>query len=192
MPKPNELNNKTFQDEAKAREWLEALVQANTNKIFALLKERNIAENDVIASDLKSEPQYAIEDRNSLKQGKIVGYAVTRSFSVKVRDVTAFAKLVDELLAMGGTEFCGIDTGLIKEKEVTDEIYEKALTNARERADKTLKTMSMKVDSVFGVSAAPFPEIQSKMFAATERVVVTGYYIPPSKTWLLRNTGSHP
>jgi len=161
-------------DQAKANKE----VQANANKIFALLKERNIAENDVIASDLKSEPQYAIEDRDSLKQGKIVGYAVTRSFSVKVRDVTAFAKMVDELLAIGGTEFSGIDTGLSKEKEATDEMHEKALANARERADKTLKTMAMKVDSVFAVSAAPFPEIHSKMFAATERVVVTGSYIP--------------
>lgn len=152
-------------------------VQAKANKIFALLKEEKIAENDVIASDLQSEPQYE-EKESGRRQGKVIGYAVTRSFSVKVRDVTAFAKMVDELLAIGGTQFSGIDTGLIKEKEVTDEMYAKALANARERADKTLKTMGMKVDSVFAVSAAPFPEIHSKMFAATERVVVTGSYIP--------------
>lgn len=151
-------------------------VQAKANKIFTLLNERKIAENDVIASDLQSEPQY--EERESgRRQGKVIGYAVTRSFSVKIRDVTAFARMVDELLAIG-TEFSGIDTGLTKEKEARDELYEKALTNARERADKTLKTMDMKVDSVFAVSAAPFLEIQSKMFAATERVVVTGSYIP--------------
>ena len=160
-------------DQSKANQE----VQAKANKIFALLKERKIAENDVIASDLQSEPQYE-EKESGRRQGKVIGYAVTRSFSVKVRDVTAFAKMVDELLAIGGTEFSGIDTGLIKEKEVTDEMYEKALANARERADKTLTTMGMKVDSVFAVSAAPFPEIHSKMFAATERVVVTGMYVP--------------
>ena len=37
----------------------------------------------------------------------------------------------------------GIDTGLIKEKEVRDEIFEKALMNSRERAEKTLQTMGM-------------------------------------------------
>jgi uncharacterized protein YggE len=161
-------------DQAKANQE----VQTKANKIFALLKDRKIEENDVIAADLKSEPQYSRQEESARKQGKIIGYAVTRSFSVKVRDVTAFAKMVDELLAIGGTEFSGIETGLLKEKEVTDEMYEKALANARERADKTLKTMDMKVDSVFGVSAAPFPEIQSKMFPATERVTVTGSYIP--------------
>ena len=122
-------------------------VQAKANKIFTLLKERKIAENDVIAADLKSEPLYSKEEESSRKQVKVVGYKVTRSFSVKVRDMTAFAKLVDELLGFGGTEFSGIDTGLSKEKEVSDEIFDKSLANAREQADKTLRTMGMKVDS---------------------------------------------
>jgi hypothetical protein len=104
---------------------------------------------------------------------------VTRSFTVKVRDVAAFAKLVDELLAIGGTEFSGIETGLIKEKEVRDEIFEKTLANARERAEKTLKTMGMKIDGVFGVSPVAFPEIRSRIFGqdGAERVIVTGSYI---------------
>jgi uncharacterized protein YggE len=162
-------------DQAKANQE----VQAKANKIFALLTERKIAENDVIAADLKSEPLHEKQEETLRKEGKIVGYAVTRSFTVKVRDISAFAKLVDELLGVGGTEFTGIETGLIKEKEVRDEIFEKTLANARERADKTLKTMSMKIDGVFGVSPVAFPEIRSRIFGqeATERVIVTGSYI---------------
>ncbi|MEY2558261.1 MAG: uncharacterized protein QOE34_1686 [Verrucomicrobiota bacterium] len=155
-------------------------VQAKANKIFALLKERKIAEIDVIAADLKSEPLYSKEEESSRKQIKVVGYKVTRSFSVKVREMTAFAKLVDELLAFGGTEFSGIDPSLTKEKEVVDEIFEKALANAREQAEKTLKTMGMRVDSIFAVSPVSFPDIQSRIFGSsnTERVIVTGSYIP--------------
>jgi uncharacterized protein YggE len=162
-------------DQAKANQE----VQAKANKIFALLTERKIAENDVVAADLKSEPQYEKQDEPGGKQGKLIGYAVTRSFTVKVRDVTAFAKIVDELLAIGGTEFSGIDTGLTKEKEVRDEIFDKTLANAREKAEKTLKTMGMKIDGVFGVSPVAFPEIRSRIFGqeTSERVVVTGSYI---------------
>jgi uncharacterized protein YggE len=162
-------------DQAKANQE----VQAKANKIFALLTERKIAENDVIAADLKSEPLYEKEEETGRKQGKIVGYAVTRSFAVKVRDVGTFARIVDELLALGGTEFSGIETGLIKEREVREEIFEKTLADARERAEKTLKTMGMKIDSVFGVSPVAFPEIRSRIFGegSTDRVVVTGSYI---------------
>jgi uncharacterized protein YggE len=162
-------------DQAKANQE----VQVKANKVFGLLTERKIMENDVIAADLKSEPLYEKQEELGRKEGKIVGYAVTRSFTVKVRDVAAFAKLVDELLAIGGTEFSGIETGLSKEKEVRDEIFEKALTNAREQAEKTLRTMGMKIDNVFGVSPVAFPEIRSRIFGddATERVIVTGSYI---------------
>jgi len=162
-------------DQSKANQE----VQAKANKIFALLTERKIAQNDVIAADLKSEPLYEKQEQIGRQEGKIVGYAVTRSFTVKVRDVAAFAKIVDELLAIGGTEFTGIETGLLKEKEVRDQIFEKSLADARERAEKTLNTMSMKIDGVFGVSPVAFPEIRSQIFGqdSTERVIVTGSYI---------------
>ena len=41
---------------------------------------------------------------------------------------------MDELLAIGGTEFTGIETGLIKEKEIQTEMFEKALANGAEAA----------------------------------------------------------
>jgi uncharacterized protein len=168
------------QDQAKANQE----VQTKANKIFALLKERKVADNDVLANHLKSEPQYSTKEESTYKQGQVIGYSVTRSFAVKVRDITAFARLVDELLAIGGTEFSGIEAGLTKEKEARDEIFEKALVNAREQAEKTLKTTGMKIDSVFAVSPVPIPEIQAQMFpnSSTERVIVTGNYIPTGGT----------
>jgi uncharacterized protein YggE len=146
-------------DQAKANQE----VQAKANKIFGLLKEGNIAENDVIAADLKSEPQYENNEESGRKRGKIIGYAVTRSFTATVRNVTAFPKLVDELLAITGIEFSGIDTRLSKEKEIQDEIWDKALKNAHERAEKTLQAVGMKIDSIFALSPVAFPEIRQKI-----------------------------
>ena len=132
----------------------------------------------MIAADIRSEPQYSTEKENSLNQGKIVGYKVTRTFVLKVRDVTAFAKLVDELLNFGGVEFLGIDSGLSKEKEVVDEIFEKALANAREQAEKTLKTMGMKLDSIFAVSPVAFTEIQRRIFGSSAPTAETESALP--------------
>jgi len=155
-------------------------VQAKAGQILALLNERKIAQGDVIAEDLKSEPQYEDEENSSNRRGKIIGYSVTRSFEVKVRDVATFPKLVDELIALGGVEFSAIDGGLSKEKELNDDASQKALADARSRAEKTLAIVGMKIDSVFAVSPVPFPEIQKAMLggnhdygsATTERVVV--------------------
>ncbi|CAA9240855.1 MAG: hypothetical protein AVDCRST_MAG42-1697 [uncultured Chthoniobacterales bacterium] len=163
-------------DQSKANQE----VQAKAGKILALLNDRKIAHGDVIAEDLKSEPQYEDEESSSNRRGKVIGYSVTRSFEVKVRDVATFPKLVDELLALGGVEFSAIDGGLANEKEMQDDVFAKALIDARTRAEKTLALTGMKIDSLFAVSPVRFLEIRQKVLgghdaygsATTERVVV--------------------
>ena len=71
---------------------------------------------------------------------------------------------MDELIAFGGVEFSGIDAGLSDDKALQDEIWKNALINARERAEKTLKEIGMKIDSIFPVSPVTFPEIRQKLF----------------------------
>ena len=142
-------------------------VQAKAASIFALLKEKKIAQNDVIAGDLKSEPQYENDEESGRKRGRIIGYRVTRVFAVKVRDVSTFPKLVDELLAIAGVEFSGVDAGLSNERQVQDDIGKRALIKAREQAEKTLKEIGMKIDSIFAVSPVAFPEIQRRIFGSS-------------------------
>lgn len=149
-------------DQSKANQE----VQTKAIKIFSLIDQRKIAKTDVDATDLKSEPQYENEDDSGRKREKIVGYSVGRPFTVKVRDVTAFPKLVDELLAISGVEFSGIDGGLSKEKEMEDQVSDDAMKNARERAEKTLQAVGMKIDSVFAISPIAFPEIQRGIFGS--------------------------
>jgi uncharacterized protein YggE len=161
-------------DQAKANEE----VQAKAAKIFALLKDRKIASNDVIAEDIRSEADFE-QGEGYRNRGKLVGYVVNRSFAVRVREVPTFAKLVDELVAIGDVEFGGIEAGLSKAKEMEDQLWDKAVADARERAEKTLKQTGMKIDSVFAVSPVPFPEIQGKIFPAdSERRIVTASDIP--------------
>jgi uncharacterized protein YggE len=149
-------------DEAKANQE----VQAKATKILTLCNSSKIAEKDVVAEDLTSEAQYEKEDADSDKRGKLVGFKVSRPFMVKVRDVSSFAKLVDEILALGGVEFSGIDGGLSNQKELQDQMWEKALTDSRQRADKTLKGAGMKIDSVFAISPISVLDIQHEMFFA--------------------------
>jgi uncharacterized protein YggE len=163
-------------DQAKANEE----VQSKANKIFALLKDRKIADNDVIAENLRSEPQFEQRETYPHNWGKLIGYIVIRSFEVRVRDIAAFPRVVNELIAIGTVEFSDIEGGLSKQRETQEQIWEKALSNARERAEKTLKVMGMKIDSVFAVSPVAFPEIRQRIFGyeggPVERVITAAEY----------------
>jgi uncharacterized protein YggE len=163
-------------------------VQTKANKILALIKDRKIADTDVIAEDIRSEPEFEQGDEYSDKRGKLIGFKVTRRFQIKLRDLTAFPQLVEDLINIGGVEFSVIVGGLVKQKEIESEMWEKALANAREQADKTLKPLNMKIDSVFAVSPVSFPEIETGIFGGEfsrvaafrapqpERVIVTPQY----------------
>ena len=132
------------------------------------MKSKNIADEDVVANTLTSEAEYEESEDSPRKHGKFIGYNVTRPFTVKVRDVAVFGKLVDELLALGVGEFTGIAEGLSEEQELKDQVWEKAVANARERAEKTLKSLGMKIDSVFAISPVAFPEIAQQIFGEAE------------------------
>ncbi|CAN5524147.1 hypothetical protein BH18VER1_BH18VER1_08730 [soil metagenome] len=162
-------------DQAKAN----AEVQDEARRIFSLFNERKVAQDDVIASDLRSETEYEGEDEPGDKRGKLIGYTVTRPFAAKIRDLPAFPKLVDELLGVAGVQFKGIDGGLSKEKEVQDEVWDQAIANARERAEKTLKTTRMKIDSIFALSPVRYPEILDGIFQSRNLQAMTAEQVAP-------------
>ena len=159
-------------------------VQQKVAKLLTLLEQRKVAKSDVIAENLHSEPEYEHEE-NSSKRGKLIGYAVTRYIDVKVRNVSMLAKLVDDVIDLNDIEFGSVHGGYSKEKEMDDEVWQKALANARERAEKTLKPLGMKIDSVFAVSPASYPNLEDRMFDGAEKVIVTGSLIPTESQYLL-------
>jgi uncharacterized protein YggE len=181
LEKPADIVIIRFDLVARASDQVKANdeVQARAAKVFALLKDRKVAQNDVIAQDIKSEADFEQTEGYPRTRGKLIGYVVTRAFTVKVRDVTAFPKLVDQLIVAGNVEFTGIEPQLSKEKEIEDQLWGNAVANARERAEKTLKQTGMKIDSVFAVSPVSFPEIQGRIFPGeAERTIVTASEIP--------------
>jgi uncharacterized protein YggE len=158
-------------------------VQARANKVFALLKEKKIAPSDVIAQDIRSEAQFERNEAHPEEYGKLIAYVVTRPFTVKIRDVTIFPKLVDELIAKVNAEMTSIVPGLSNEKEIADQLWKQAITNAHNKAEKTLKQVGMKIDSVFAISPVAFPQIYTDIFqqSGAERVIVTGSNIPTAE-----------
>jgi uncharacterized protein YggE len=151
-------------DQAKANQE----VQAKAAKILAALDARKVAQNDVIATEVRSAPQYDGNESAEPKRGKLIGYSVSRPFSVKIRELGIFPHLVDELLALGGVEFSALEAGRADENQLHDEIYAKAVADARQRSEKNAAIAGMKIDSVFAISPVAFPEISSEIFASSQ------------------------
>jgi uncharacterized protein YggE len=163
-------------------------VQTRSSKAFDLLRERKIADADITAEEITSEAEFDGDEQNPQKHGKLIGYKVTRPFTVKLRDVNAFGKLVNNLIESVNAEIRSSRTQYSKEDDLNKKLWDKAIDNAREQADRTAKKAGMKVDSVFAISPTAVAEITSTMFPkgdnnGAERVVVTGSNIPTPEEW---------
>jgi uncharacterized protein YggE len=143
------------------------LTQAQANKVFALLKDSGVPDADVIASDLEAEEEREEPEGGSSKRGKFLGHRVKRSFIVKVRDLKLFPKLIEDIFALKIYEFSSIREGISNEKELRDQVWEKAVANARERAEKTVKAAGAKLGAVYALSPIAFPEIVLNIFGAS-------------------------
>jgi uncharacterized protein YggE len=162
-------------DEGKANQE----VQAKAKKIFALLKEAKIEDRDVAAQDVRSEREYAEDDADQTnKRGKLIGYVVTRSFELTVRDATKYGKLGDQIMALGDVYLSHISGEVSGSDKIGEELWPKAIADAREKAEKTLKPMGMKIDTVFAVSSIFFGEISGEFFKHGHPVIVTGMNVP--------------
>jgi uncharacterized protein YggE len=154
--------------------------QSKATKVFAMLKSHKVADSDVVAKSIRTEPQFESDEKFGQRRDRLIGYKILRDFEIKLRDIAVYPKLIDELIALGGAEFTEPTEGdLSKRKEIEKQIVERALTNARENAEKTAKAMGVKIESIFAVSPIEFTKIEETMIGAgTERVTVTGRNIP--------------
>lgn len=140
------------------------LVQKQAAEAFALVKSYKIADADVVAGSLSAQEEHEILDQGyPVRRGKLLGYRVTREFEVVLRDLTRLPKLVNDIIALKPSSFAHIAEGLSTEKQVEDDAWDKAMANARERAEKTLKSTGAKVGKLFAVSPLPFPSITSNL-----------------------------
>ena len=158
-------------------------VQGQATKVFTLLDGEKIAQKDVIAESIRWQSGYENDDTYSEKHGA-KGYRANREISVVVRDVGAFPKIIDELLAAGVEDFTTVAPSLSNQDELNDQTHGLAVANAREQAEKTLQTEKLKIDSLFAISSIPFPQIGSDILQArseADRVVVTGSNSTPNK-----------
>jgi uncharacterized protein YggE len=163
-------------DPGKVKEKL----KVGSGKIFDVFKENKINDIDVIAEQLRTGPDYEQSESPSRVRGKIIGYFASREFQLKIRDLGALSKIVDQLLAIDGVELSAIEGGLSTREEVENQLCDKALLDARKQAEKTTNTMGMKVDSIYAVSPISVPDIKGDLLSsnAAERVIVTGSNVP--------------
>jgi uncharacterized protein YggE len=150
--------------EAKtAREASEAN-NAAMGKVLLALKGAGIEEKDYQTARLSLQPQYS---PNRTGPSAVTGYRASNRVSIKLRDVTKVANVIDTLVGAGANEIGGIHFVVSQASKLLDEAREKAVADARRKAEIYAKAAGVTLGEPLGISeeGAAVPVFRGKVAA---------------------------
>jgi uncharacterized protein YggE len=156
-----------FTSEAKtAREASDA---SNTamGKVLLALKAAGIEEKDIQTSRLSLQPQTQNAPNRS-GVPSIVGYRANNHVTIRLRDVTKVASVIDMLVGAGANDIGGINFMVSAASKLLDEAREQAFADARRKAEIYAKAAGVTLGAPLSISegSASVPMFRGKIAMA--------------------------
>ena len=158
-----QIDGGVISDGKTAREASEAN-NAAMGKVLLALKGAGIEEKDYQTSRLSLQPQYA---PNRTGSSPITGYRASNRVTIRLRDVTKVANVIDLLVGAGANDIGGINFTVSQPSKHLDEAREKAVADARRKAEIFAKAAGVTLGEPLSISeeGAPAPMFRGKMAA---------------------------
>ncbi len=151
--------------EAKTAREASDINNAAMGKVLLALKGGGIEEKDYQTSRLSLQPQYP--PNRGTGPTAITGYRASNHVTIRLRDVTKVASVVDVLVAAGANEIGGINFVVSQASKVLDDAREKAIADARRKAEIYARAAGVTLGEPLGISeeSGPAPMFRGKMAA---------------------------
>jgi uncharacterized protein YggE len=130
-PDQAQIDGGVATDAKTAREASDAN-NAAMGKVLLALKGAGVDEKDYQTSRLSLQPQYAPNRTSS--QSPVVGYRATNRVTIRIRDVTKVANMIDVLVGAGANDIGGINFVVSQASKLLDDAREQAIADARRKA----------------------------------------------------------
>jgi uncharacterized protein YggE len=151
-------------DAKTAREAAEAN-NAAMAKVLQALKSAGVDDKDYQTSRLSLQPQYA---PNRPGQSTVVGYRASNRVTIKLHDVNKVASVIDALVGAGANDIGNIYFTVAEPSKLLDQAREKAVADARRKAEIYAKAAGVTLGSPLSISedGTPTPMFRVKTLAA--------------------------
>ena len=166
-PDQAQIDGGVTSDARTAREASDAN-NAAMGKVLLALKAAGIDEKDYQTSRLSLQPQMAANYKPSDRASGITGFRASNRVTVKIRDVTKFANVIDVLLGAGVNDIVGINFIVTQPSKHLDEAREKAIADARRKAEIYARAAGVTLGEPISIAedGAAAPVFRGKMIAA--------------------------
>jgi uncharacterized protein len=161
-------------------------------KVMTALKAANIDAKDIQTSRLSLQPQYA---PNRSGPSPIVGYRASNRVTVRIRDVSKVAGVIDTLVGAGANDIGNVNFEVSQASKLLDDARDKAVADARRKAEIYAKAAGVSLGTALSISeeGAPQPVFRAKvaapMAAAAPTPIAQGeetLSVSVSVTWAIK------
>jgi uncharacterized protein len=179
--------------EAKTAREASDANNAAMGKVLLALKGAGVEENDYQTSRLSLQPQSA---PNRSGPSSIVGYRASNRVTIRLRDVTKVANVIDTLVGAGANDIAGINFMVSRASKLLDEAREQAVADARRKAEIYAKAAGVTLGAPLSISEdgapgpTPYRRIAAGFAAATS--VAQGeetLRVNVSVSWTIKQAG---
>jgi uncharacterized protein YggE len=101
-------------------------------RVIEELKQSGIEAKDIQTTNFSVEPRY--DDRDDGKPAKLIGYHVTNSVFITVRDISKLGEVLDKIVGFGANSIGGISFGVADREAVENEARKLAMADAIAKA----------------------------------------------------------
>jgi uncharacterized protein YggE len=147
-PDQAQIDGGVTSDAKTAREASDAN-NAAMGKVLLALKGAGIDEKDYQTSRLSLQPQYA-PNRNG--PSPVVGYRANNRVTVRLRDVTKVAGIIDLLVGAGANDIGGINFMVSQASKLLDDARTNAIADARRKAEIYAKAAGVTLGEPLSIS----------------------------------------
>jgi uncharacterized protein YggE len=148
---------------ATAREALDANNKAMKD-VLGVLKRHGIADRDVQTTNFYVQPIHKRDDQGRTLP-EIVGYRISNEVRAKVRQLDKVGDVLDALVKAGSNQISGVAFGVANPEQVMDTARERAIADARRRAQVYARAAGVQVGAVRTISEEPVHFPQPQRFA---------------------------
>jgi len=156
-----------FTAEAKTAHEASDASNAAMGKVLLALKAANIDPKDIQTSRLSLQPQTQ-NAQNRSGPPSIIGYRASNHVTIRLRDVTKVASVIDMLVGAGANDIGGINFMVSAASKLLDEAREQAFADARRKAEIYAKAAGVTLGAPLSISEsnASVPMFRGKMAMA--------------------------
>ena len=136
-------------DAAVAKDAL-AKNTASMTMVVEQLKQSGIEAKDIQTTNFSVEPRYDTRDED--KAPKLIGYHVTNSVFITVRDISKLGEVLDKIVSLGANSIGGISFGVANREGIENEARKLAMADAITKAKLFAQAAGAELGEVMSIS----------------------------------------